>query len=304
MFLLEGQGDAEADGAAAGFVGAAVGRLHDAGTGAGADQEALPLRELERPLRHLEGQLAAGLVIGGAAQVDLGHPQAVGAFGAVALAAGGHGLGFLEALAGDVGGEGARRAEHHDRVADVVFLEPYVRLGHLGQDADAPGLGADHELRVEVGLGRGGPQFAFFWGHQAILPRRRAPASREAWGLTPLGASPWLSPLTPCIRPTVRLRSPAPASAVSAPVPRPPVAVRSWPSAAPSAASASALPKPHASPAGASNSRLGRVQPPPPRRLATRLRAFSFELPAVGCPWSGPVRRDRRQEEPAFGRRP
>ncbi len=118
------------------------------GAGAGADEEALPLRQLERPLRHLVGQFAAGLVVGRTAQVDLGDAEAVGAFGAVALAAGRQGLGFLEAFARDLGGEGPGRTEHHDGVAHVVLLEADMRFGHLRQHADAAGLGAAHELGV------------------------------------------------------------------------------------------------------------------------------------------------------------
>ena len=65
MFLLEGEGDAETNRATAGFVCTAVGGFHDARSAAGADEEALPLGKRERPLGHLEGELAAGFVIGG-----------------------------------------------------------------------------------------------------------------------------------------------------------------------------------------------------------------------------------------------
>ena len=185
--LFEGQGDAQADRSAAGFEGAAVGGLHDSRAAARADQEALPLRQRERPLGHFEGEFAAGFVVRGAAQVHFRDAQPGGAFGARTLPAGDECLDLIVLGAGLLKGEGAGRPKHDHRVADVVFFEPEVGLGELRHDPNGPGLRAAHELLVQVGaLGRGA-LLSFFGAHSPIFSALRPPAKPGSVGLDRLG---------------------------------------------------------------------------------------------------------------------
>ena len=85
--LLEGQADVEADGLAAGLVGAAIGRFHDARTAAGGDHEAMaPRRNAFGPVGEQLRQAARIFVVAG--HLDGGH-------GALALQIGGLACGDL-----------------------------------------------------------------------------------------------------------------------------------------------------------------------------------------------------------------
>ena len=118
--LLERQADVEADALAAGLVGAAVGRLHDAGTAARADHEAVPRRfERQAPHRQLVRQLARVLVVARpldrlAAALHRGEMRLRARIAAPPQA--------LERARRVGAAVHARRAEEHDGVLDVLLL--------------------------------------------------------------------------------------------------------------------------------------------------------------------------------------
>ena len=115
--LLHRQTDVQPDGFASRLGGAAVGGFHNAWTAAGADHEAaVSLIQVVRPFGKAMRELAS--------------------FGIVTPA--GAGL------------EGSRRAEEHDRVADLLLPEVRERIEVFAQKAQRPGIGRIQELLVPV----------------------------------------------------------------------------------------------------------------------------------------------------------
>src|SRR5262249_43419420 len=125
------------------FVSAAIGRLHDAGTAAGADDEApLLAAELLRPGCQALGKLSRGLVIdrepeGHLRQLDaLSGPLRLGELCP---------RGLLRAQ--------PRRRHEDDGVLDVMALEAIERLQVLREDPQSARIPALQEAGVLIGLG-------------------------------------------------------------------------------------------------------------------------------------------------------
>src|ERR1017187_5941389 len=145
--LLEGQVDVEADSLAARFVGAAVGRFHDARPAAGAHHKTVArLADGLSPLGNHEGQLARVFVIARVSKIGLGAANPLLGLGSVT-----DGCpqllqrGLRLFLAAEAGG-----AEEDDGVLNALAAEFRQRLLILGQDAQNAAVGTVQELLVLV----------------------------------------------------------------------------------------------------------------------------------------------------------
>ena len=132
--LLKGQIDVEADGLSARFVGAEVGRFHDAGAAAGGDDKAMALGgDLRRPFGEHVGEPAGVFVVASHIDGGLGALHAVACCAADSLrAVAAH---FGQAVVGVVAAVDARRAKEDDRVLDLLAPEARQRLDVLRQQA-------------------------------------------------------------------------------------------------------------------------------------------------------------------------
>ena len=139
----------------AGFRGAAVGRLHDAGSTSRADDEALGTgAEGHGPFGDAAREFARFFVVARHLDDRAGRADFHPPLGR--LSSPGSLLHLLELGHRLAARLDARRAEHHDRVSHIGPPEPDQRIEIFGQDAQRTSSEAVHELGIFVGQLRHG----------------------------------------------------------------------------------------------------------------------------------------------------
>src|SRR5262249_54809259 len=146
--LLERQPDIESDALAAGLRGAAIGRLHDPGTAAGTDGEAMARRlEREAPLRQLVRKLAGVFVVSRPFERLAASLQRRRMLRGLRMVPA---LKALERALGLNAAVDARGAEKDDGVLDVLRFQPPQRLQVLRDDPDRTRVVALQERGIHV----------------------------------------------------------------------------------------------------------------------------------------------------------
>ena len=152
--LFEGEVNVESDSFSAGFMGAEIGRFHDAGAAAGGDNEAVTLGgDLEGPFGEHVGEAARILIVASHVDGGLGAFDFRGALGGgsgvvVRLKAGQKIRGILATL--DAGG-----TEEDDRVLNLLAAEAREGLAVFGEQAQNSAIRAVEKRFVLIGERRG-----------------------------------------------------------------------------------------------------------------------------------------------------
>src|SRR5690606_21244809 len=136
--LFERKTDAERDRFSAGFVGAAIGRFHDAGAASGADVKtfARGADAVERPFGEVVGKACGRIVIVGGSFQPGGVGELFFLFAGSAFGVADFVFDSGQSFGGAVGRGNAGRAVKHDGVVDGVLAKSHARFRQFALNSD------------------------------------------------------------------------------------------------------------------------------------------------------------------------